>query len=94
MLAKVCRNCLQPLSTERRELQLTTCANCAKTIAEAKRKADQLANPPPASPLQAALKQEQQQQLEQQALQKEEAQKQKNVEHFFDDLQKVKKSFW
>jgi predicted amidophosphoribosyltransferase len=56
MQAKVCKNCLQPLSPERKERGLFTCANCAKKIHEAQQRARDLENPPPTSPLQAALK--------------------------------------
>ena len=91
---KVCKNCLQPLSPERKERGLFTCANCAKLIQAAQQRARDLENPPPTSPLQAALKNDLQQQLEAEAEKKEMEKKQKNVEHFFDDLQKVKRSFW
>jgi hypothetical protein len=94
MQAKVCRNCLQPLSPERKERGLSTCANCAKVIAAAQQKARDLENPPPTSTLQATIKSDLQKAAEAEALKKEAEVKQKNVEVFFDDLQKVKKSFW
>jgi DNA-directed RNA polymerase subunit M/transcription elongation factor TFIIS len=94
MQAKVCKNCLQPLSPERKERGLFTCANCSKLIQAKQQQQRDLENPPPTSPLQAALKNELQKQAEAEAEKKELEKKQKNVEHFFDDLQKVKRSFW
>jgi hypothetical protein len=94
MQAKVCRNCLQPLSAERKERALSTCANCAKQIQAAQQKMRELENPPPKSPLHAALKGELEKQAQAEAEKRELDKKQKNVEHFFDDFQKVKKSFW
>ena len=94
MQAKVCKNCLQPLSPERKERGLSTCANCSKLIQAREKETRDRENPPPNSPLQAALKNELLQQAEAEAEKKEIEKKQKNVEHFFDDLQKVKRSFW
>ena len=94
MQAKVCRNCLQPLSAERKEKALSTCANCAKQIAAAQQKMRELENPPPKSPLHATLRGELEKQAQMEAQRIELEKKQKNVEHFFDDFQKVKKSFW
>ena len=94
MQTKVCKNCLQPLSAERKEKALSTCANCAKQIAAAQQKMRELENPPPKSPLHAALKGELEKQAQMEAQRIELEKKQKNVEHFFDDFQKVKKSFW
>ena len=51
-------------------------------------------DPPPTSTLQAMIKSDLQKAAEAEALKKEAEVKQKNVEVFFDDLQKVKKSFW
>ena len=94
MLVKVCKNCMQPLLPERKERGFSTCANCAKVIAAAQQKARDQENPPPTSTLQATIKSDLQKALEAEALRKEAEIKQKNVEVFFDDLQKVKKSFW
>ena len=94
MQVKVCKNCLQPLSPERKEKGLFNCVDCAKKIQAAQQRARDAENPPPTSPLQAALKNELQKQLEAEAEKKEIEKKQKNVEHFFDDLQKVKRGFW
>jgi hypothetical protein len=38
MNVKVCRNCLQTLSQDRRERGLLVCANCAKAIQALKEK--------------------------------------------------------
>ena len=94
MIVKVCRNCLQPLSPERRERGLFTCVECAKQIQAAQQKARELENPPPKSPLHAALKSELEKQAQAEEEKKELEKKQKNVEHFFEDFQKVKKNFW
>ena len=90
MNVKVCRNCLQTLTPERRERGLSTCANCAKTLQALKDKE----NPPVDNPLQAALKSQKMKELEEEALKKEVEKKQKNVESFFVDFSKVKKTFW
>ena len=79
---------MQTLAPERRERGLLTCANCAKTLQALKDKE----NPP--NPLQAALKSQKEKEFEQDALKKEVEKKQKNVETFFDDFSKVKKTFW
>jgi len=79
---------LQTLAPERRESGLLTCANCAKTLQALKDKEK------PQNPLQAALKTQKEKELEQDALKKEVEKKQKNVETFFDDFSKVKKTFW
>jgi DNA-directed RNA polymerase subunit M/transcription elongation factor TFIIS len=94
MHVKVCKNCLQLLAPDRKERGLFTCLDCAKKIQEAQQRARALENPPPSSPLQAALKNELQKQLDAEAEKKELEKKQKNVEHFFDDFQKVKRGFW
>jgi hypothetical protein len=94
MHVKVCKNCLQPLASDRKERGLFTCADCAKKIQEAQQRARVIENPPPSSPLQAALKNELQKQLDAEAEKKEIEKRQKNVEHFFDDWQKVKRGFW
>jgi hypothetical protein len=94
MIVKVCRNCLQPLSPERRERGLFTCVECAKQIQAAQQKSRELENPPPKSPLHAALKSELEKQAQAEVEKKELEKKQKNVEHFFEDFQKVKKGFW
>jgi uncharacterized Zn finger protein (UPF0148 family) len=95
MNVKVCRNCLQTLSQDRRERGLLVCANCAKAIQalkeKEKEKEKQVAE---ANPLQAALKSEKQKILEEEAQRVENEKKQKNVEHFFEDFSKVKRSFW
>ena len=54
----------------------------------------EIENPPPKSPLHAALKGDLEKQAQMEAQRIELEKKQKNVEHFFDDFQKVKKSFW
>ena len=95
MQAKVCRNCLQLLIPERRERGLTTCADCAKAMANAQQKpklTDGLTQSVPASPLQAALKSDLQRQAEAEAENKDLLVKQKNVDTFFTEFQKVKNS--
>ncbi len=95
MQTKVCRNCLQVLNAERRERGLTTCADCSKAIAAAQQKRRELDSPvqtTPPSPLQAALKSDLQKQAEAEAQQKELLVKQKNVDIFYNEFQKVKNS--
>ena len=93
--AKVCRNCLKLLVPERRERGLVTCADCAKAMANAQQKpsvTDNLTPTAPPSPLQAALKNDLQKQAEAEAQKKELLVKQKNVDTFFTEFQKVKNS--
>jgi hypothetical protein len=94
MPVKVCRNCLQPLASERRERGYTTCANCAKLLAIKQQDERPLEDPNEVNPLKVALKQALQKEAEAELERKELEKKQKNVEHFFDDFQKVKKGFW
>jgi len=94
MQVKVCKNCLQLLAPERRERGLPTCAACFKLIQAREQQQRDLENPPATSPLQAALKNELNSQAEAEAAKKEIEKKQKNVEHFFEDFQKVKRRFW
>ena len=47
MNVKVCRNCLQTLTPERRERGLSTCANCAKTLQALKDKENPPVDNPP-----------------------------------------------
>ena len=76
MQAKVCKNCLRPLSLESNYSGLFTCVNCAKLIQARQQQARDLENPPPTFPLQAVLKNELQKQAE---AEKKEIEKKQNA---------------
>jgi hypothetical protein len=85
MQVKVCKNCLQSLSAERRANGYTTCIGCSTKI-----KAAQQTHP--SSPLLATLKKDFQAQLEEEAKLKENERRQQNIKHFFDDFKKIKRT--
>lgn len=90
-MLKVCKNCLQILNDERRQNGFSTCADCSKKIAAAQQKKRDEFAPPPVSNLAAALKHDLLKQEQEQERLKQDKEKQKNVEHFYDDFQRVKR---
>lgn len=92
-MLKVCKNCLQILNDERKKNGFSTCADCSKKIAAAQQKNREVSASPPLSNLAAALKHDLLKQEQEQAQLKQDKEKQKNVEHFYDDFQKVKRGF-
>jgi hypothetical protein len=90
MPSKVCTNCLELLTAERREKGHATCVRCERTIKVAQQEKSSSAT---ASPLQAALKRDIDELSKKQAEKKALEQKQQNKTDFFDNLKKIKKFF-
>jgi len=87
MQVKVCKNCLQSLSAERRANGYSTCISCSKIV-----KAQAQSTQQQVPPLVATLKRELQAQADEKINQKEIERRQRNVEKFFDVFKKIKRT--
>ena len=90
MKTKVCANCLELLTAERREKGYLTCIRCERTIKVAQQ--EKLSSVPE-TPLQAALKRDLEETLKKEAEQREAEKKQQNKTDFFNTFKKIKKIF-
>ena len=88
MKTKVCTNCLELLTAERREKGYPTCVRCERTIKVAQQEKMSL---DPETPLQAALKRDLEEKLKKESEKKQIAQRQQNRSEFFDIFKKIKK---
>ena len=90
MQAKVCANCLDLLTAERRSAGYNTCIKCERTLKVAQQeKLSSASN----SILHATLKKELEIQVKQETEQKEAERKQQNKTDFFNTFKKIKKIF-
>jgi methylphosphotriester-DNA--protein-cysteine methyltransferase len=88
MKTKVCANCLELLTTDRREKGHRTCIRCEQTLKVAQQEKLSSATE---TPLQAALKRDLEETLKKEAEKKHLAQQQQNRSDFFDIFKKIKK---
>jgi len=88
MKTKICRNCLELLTVDRREKGYPTCIRCERTIKVAEQ--EKLSSTQD-TPLHATLKRDLEDALKREAEKKQLAQQQQNKADFFDIFKKIKK---